>query len=236
MHQQTLLTSHDVAVFQHPLYWYSVPPLLKQWMDLVLEHGWAYGSTGRALEGKMLQVATTAGGRAGAYGPDGLNRFTFEECLRPIEATARLCRMSYQAPCLTAAVIAVPIAKRLGLGSVLGYLIASVVIGPSVLGFVGAEGQDVMHATEFGVVMMLFVIGLELEPALLWRLRRALIGLGGAQVLLTGGAITLAAPVVGLDWRPALAIGLTLALSSTAIVPQTLQEKGWMRAKDRSRS
>ena len=98
MHEQTLLTSHDVVVFQHPLYWYSVPPLLKQWMDLVLEHGWAYGSTGRALEGKVLQVATTAGGGASAYGPDGINRFTFEEFLRPIEATARLCRMSYRAP------------------------------------------------------------------------------------------------------------------------------------------
>lgn len=130
---------------------------------------------------------------------------------------------------LAAAVIAVPVAKRLGLGSVLGYLIAGVLIGPSVLGFVGAEGQDVMHAAEFGVVMMLFVIGLELEPALLWRLRGALVGLGGSQVVLTAAAVMLAGLAVGLAWRPALAAGLILALSSTAIVLQTLQEKGWMR-------
>jgi monovalent cation:proton antiporter-2 (CPA2) family protein len=130
---------------------------------------------------------------------------------------------------LAAAVIAVPIAKRLGLGSVLGYLIAGVVIGPAVLGFVGAEGQDVMHAAEFGVVMMLFVIGLELEPALLWRLRGALLGLGGSQVLLTTAAVAGIALAVGQPWRAAVAIGLILALSSTAIVLQTLQEKGWMR-------
>jgi glutathione-regulated potassium-efflux system ancillary protein KefG len=97
-YEQALLGAHDVVVFQHPLYWYAVPPLLKQWMDLVLEHGWAYGSAGRALEGKVLQVATTAGGRAAAYGPEGVNRFTFEEFLRPIEATARLCRMAYRPP------------------------------------------------------------------------------------------------------------------------------------------
>lgn len=130
---------------------------------------------------------------------------------------------------LAAAVIAVPIARRLGLGSVLGYLLAGVVIGPAVLGFVGAEGQDVMHAAEFGVVMMLFVIGLELEPALLWRLRGALLGLGGAQVALTAAVVAGIAMAVGQEWRPATAIGLILALSSTAIVLQTLQEKQLMR-------
>ena len=71
---------------------------------------------------------------------------------------------------LTAAVVSVPIAKRIGLGSVLGYLIAGVVIGPAVLGLIGEEGQDIMHFAEFGVVMMLFVIGLELEPSLLWKM------------------------------------------------------------------
>ncbi len=130
---------------------------------------------------------------------------------------------------LAAAVVAVPIAKRFGLGSVLGYLIAGVVIGPSVLGFVGAERQDVMHAAEFGVVMMLFVIGLELEPALLWRLRGALLGLGGLQVLGTTVAAGGIAMALGLPWSQALAVGLILALSSTAIVLQTLQEKGWMK-------
>jgi monovalent cation:proton antiporter-2 (CPA2) family protein len=130
---------------------------------------------------------------------------------------------------LAAAVISVPLAKRLGLGSVLGYLIAGVLIGPAVLGFVGAEGQDVMHAAEFGVVMMLFVIGLELEPALLWRLRGVLMGLGGSQVVLTALLVMGAGLALGQGWRPALAIGLILALSSTAIVLQTLQEKGWMK-------
>ena len=130
---------------------------------------------------------------------------------------------------LAAAVISVPLAKRFGLGSVLGYLIAGVLIGPAVLGFVGAEGQDVMHAAEFGVVMMLFVIGLELEPALLWRLRGALLGLGGSQVVLTALLVMGAGLALGQAWRPALAIGLILALSSTAIVLQTLQEKGWMK-------
>ena len=129
---------------------------------------------------------------------------------------------------LAAAVVAVPLAKRAGLGSVLGYLIAGVVIGPSVLGFVGAEGQDVMHAAEFGVVMMLFVVGLELEPALLWRLRGALLGLGAAQVVGTAAVLTAAGVLAGVEWRVALAAGLILAMSSTAIVLQTLQEKGWM--------
>src|SRR3989337_1645297 len=86
---------------------------------------------------------------------------------------------------LASAVIFVPIAKRLGLGSVLGYLIAGIIIGPFVLGFIGREGQDIMHFAEFGVVMMLFLIGLELEPQLLWKLRKAILGLGGLQVILT---------------------------------------------------
>ena len=81
---------------------------------------------------------------------------------------------------LGAAVLSVPIAKRLGLGSVLGYLLAGVAIGPFVLGFVGHEGHGVMHFAEFGVVMMLFLVGLELRPAMLWQLRRPILGLGGA--------------------------------------------------------
>jgi len=82
---------------------------------------------------------------------------------------------------LCAAVIFVPIAKRLGLGAVLGYLVAGVIIGPFVLGLVGTEGHHVMHFAEFGVVMMLFVVGLELRPALLWQLRRPILGLGGSR-------------------------------------------------------
>jgi monovalent cation:proton antiporter-2 (CPA2) family protein len=130
---------------------------------------------------------------------------------------------------LAAAVVSVPIAKRLGLGSVLGYLIAGIAIGPFVLGLVGEEGQDVLHFAEFGVVMMLFLIGLELQPSLLWRLRSSILGLGGLQVGATGAVITAIAIAVGLDLRSGLAVGLILSLSSTAIVLQTLQEKGLMK-------
>jgi CPA2 family monovalent cation:H+ antiporter-2/glutathione-regulated potassium-efflux system ancillary protein KefC/glutathione-regulated potassium-efflux system protein KefB len=131
---------------------------------------------------------------------------------------------------LAAAVVAVPVAKKLGLGSVLGYLIAGVLIGPYLLGFVGEEGQDVMHFAEFGVVMMLFLVGLELQPSLLWKLRAPILGLGGIQVVATAAVITLIVLLVtNLVWQMALAIGLTLALSSTAIVLQTLSEKGLLK-------
>lgn len=131
---------------------------------------------------------------------------------------------------LTAAVVSVPIAKRIGLGSVLGYLIAGVIIGPAVLGLIGEEGQDIMHFAEFGVVMMLFVIGLELEPALLWRMRNSIIGLGGLQVTITSTIIFLIAFAIGLPWQASLALGMTLSLSSTAIVLQTMNEKGLMKS------
>ena len=233
--------AHDVVVVQHPFYWYSTPALVKQWEDLVLEHGWAYGTGGTALRGKQWLSAITTGGRE-----DGLPARTastasrsascsrrsnrppacaaWTSC-RPSSCTARIVsttrhraggprlpprrrgparpatrpgRGAAAAPAqrrprrdradlrpemhaegffaqafvyLAAAVVAVPIAKRLGLGSVLGYLLAGVAIGPFGLGFVGSEGQDVMHFAEFGVVMMLFLVGLELEPTLLWRLR-----------------------------------------------------------------
>lgn len=127
---------------------------------------------------------------------------------------------------LLAAVISVAIAKRAGLSAVLGYLVAGMVIGPFGLGLVGEEGADVMHFAEFGVVMMLFLIGLELRPSLLWRLKGPILGLGGGQVVLTAAAIFGIAVFVGLNWQSALAIGLALALSSTAIVLQGLQEKG----------
>ena len=96
--EQALLVAHDVVVLHHPFYWYSTPPLVKQWEDLVLEHGWAYGSAGRMLEGKRLLSVVTLGGGAAAYGPEGLNRFTVRQLLAPIEQTARLCRMTYLPP------------------------------------------------------------------------------------------------------------------------------------------
>ncbi|MEO0938507.1 MAG: monovalent cation:proton antiporter-2 (CPA2) family protein [Pseudomonadota bacterium] len=130
---------------------------------------------------------------------------------------------------LAAAVIAVPIAARLGFGSVLGYLAAGILIGP-VLGLVGAETEDLQHFAEFGVVMMLFIIGLELEPRALWAMREKLVGLGGLQVTLSTAAIMGVAMAYGQAWPAALAIGLSLSLSSTAIVLQTLSEKGLMQS------
>ena len=126
---------------------------------------------------------------------------------------------------LGAMVIAVPLSVRCGLGSVLGYLIAGIMIGP-VLGLVGAETQDLQHFAEFGVVLMLFVIGLELDPRTLWDMRQKLIGLGGFQVTLTTLAVCAGAMILGLNWQMGLAVGLIFALSSTAIVLQTLSEKG----------
>lgn len=129
---------------------------------------------------------------------------------------------------LAAAVVFIPIAKKLGLGSVLGYLLAGVVIGPSLMGFIGSEGQDLMHFAEFGVVMMLFLIGIELEPALLWNLRAPILGLGGLQVLITTAAVAALALLLGQPLNAALALGMILSLSSTAIVLQSLKEKGQM--------
>ncbi len=85
-------------MFQHPFYWYSMPPLLKQWVDLVLEHGWAYGEEGTKLRGKVTLHAVTAGGSESAYGPDGYNRFRVRELTRHFEQTATLCNMVYLAP------------------------------------------------------------------------------------------------------------------------------------------
>ncbi len=126
---------------------------------------------------------------------------------------------------LIAAVIAVPIAKRLGLGSVLGYLIAGVIIGP-ITGLVGDETTTIQHFAEFGVVMMLFLVGLELEPKMLWGMRHKLLGLGGLQVGGTAAAVMGIALLFGQPLSIALTIGLIFSLSSTAIVLQTFNEKG----------
>lgn len=96
--EQELLAAHDVVVVQFPLYWYSTPALLKQWEDLVLEHGWAYGREGRALRGKRWLSVVSAGGGEAAYQPDGLNRRTLRDFLAPLEQTARLCGMTYLPP------------------------------------------------------------------------------------------------------------------------------------------
>lgn len=130
---------------------------------------------------------------------------------------------------LGAAVVIVPLAARLGLGSVLGYLAAGILVGP-VLNLTGGEAKDLQHVAEFGVVMMLFLIGLELEPRLLWEMRTRLLGLGGAQVALTIAAIGGVLAAAGHPWQTALALGMILSVSSTAIVLQTLSEKGLMRS------
>ena len=125
---------------------------------------------------------------------------------------------------LLAAVICVPLAKRLGLGSVLGYLIAGVIIGP-LTGLVGDETNTIQHFAEFGVVMMLFVVGLELSPKALWNMRNRLISLGGLQIGLTTLIITVLGMALGFPWQPSLVVGLIFSLSSTAIVMQSFAEK-----------
>jgi CPA2 family monovalent cation:H+ antiporter-2 len=125
---------------------------------------------------------------------------------------------------LAAALIAVPISQRLGFGSVLGYLAAGMAIGPA-LGLVGSESEHVREYAEFGVVLMLFLIGLEMQPRMLWELRHRLVGLGGLQVVVTLVALALVARATGLPWNQAVAVGIILSLSSTAIVMQTLAEK-----------
>ena len=132
---------------------------------------------------------------------------------------------------LGAAVVSVPIAKRLGLGSVLGYLLAGVLIGPHVFRFIGDARGDVMSVAEFGVVMMLFLVGLELRPNLLWRLRGPIFGSGTLQVVLTSAVCAVLALCFHLAIGPAIAVGLILSDSSTAIAVQSLAEKGWLNTK-----
>lgn len=131
---------------------------------------------------------------------------------------------------LATMVVAVPISARLGLGSVLGYLVAGILIGP-VLGLAGSAGDvaDLQHFAEFGVVMMLFLIGLELEPKQLWAMRKRLVGLGGMQILGTTVALFMLGLLLNQTWQVALTLGLILSLSSTAIVLQTLSEKRLMQ-------
>jgi len=129
-----------------------------------------------------------------------------------------------------AAILCVPLAKRVGMGSVLGYLMAGILVGPFLFGFIGKEGQDIMHFAEFGVVMMLFLVGLELEPQKLWNLRRQIFGTGLSQVLLTGIAVTTMGILLGFRWESSLAVGMSVAMSSTAIVLQSMKEKKMMNS------
>lgn len=129
---------------------------------------------------------------------------------------------------LTGAIICVSIAKRLGLSSVIGYLLAGVLIGPYVLGFIGNEGEDILHFAEFGVVMMLFLIGLEIEPKNFWNMRKTILGMGCLQVAGTMLLSYILFTLLGFEWKVALVISMAVALSSTAIAMQTIKEKGLM--------
>jgi hypothetical protein len=243
-------------VLLHPIQWYSMPALMKLWVDDVLTHGWAYGRSGTALRGKDLWLVATTGGPETSYHPQGYNRYFFDAFLPPYEQTAALCGMRFLPPLLFhgahraheteiaahatvfadrlrthpnwpelddlphlrglrrarrrpspahrpgasglmehapawlsssliylgAAVIVVPAVARLGLGSILGYLAAGIAIGPWGFGLV-SNVEDILHFAEFGVVLMLFLVGLELEPRRLWNLRRPIFGWGSAQVL-----------------------------------------------------
>ena len=126
---------------------------------------------------------------------------------------------------LGAALVMVPLVRRLGLSSVVGYILGGVIIGPFVLKLAGRETDNIMHATEFGVVMLLFIVGLELEPRKFWSMRKRILGLGLSQVLLTVGLLLGIFLLAGWKLNQALAISLCLSLSSTAIVLQMLQEK-----------
>jgi CPA2 family monovalent cation:H+ antiporter-2 len=132
---------------------------------------------------------------------------------------------------LATAMVFVPLARKLGMGSVLGYLLGGITIGPFFLGFVGQEGKDIMHFAEFGVVMMLFLVGLELEPAGFWRMRKLIVGTGALQLCGTAALFFAVLLAVGFSWQSALACGLALSMSSTAIVMQTLREKGLTRTE-----
>ena len=128
---------------------------------------------------------------------------------------------------LLAAVICVPIAKKIGLSSILGYLFAGILIGPFVLHLIGQEGQDIMRFAEFGIVMMLFLIGLEMEPRKFWRMRKVFIGMGSLQLFGTSIVLFILFLIfLDWNWKTAMAIALTLSLSSSVIVLQTLAEKG----------
>jgi monovalent cation:proton antiporter-2 (CPA2) family protein len=132
---------------------------------------------------------------------------------------------------LAAASIMVPLTSRFKLGSVIGYLVVGILIGPFGLKLIG-NAQQIMHFAEFGVIMMLFLIGLELEPQKLWKLRNLIVGLGGLQVLITTAALTSIGICMGYDWRASLALSMALTLSSTALVLQMLHEKNLMKTTE----
>jgi glutathione-regulated potassium-efflux system protein KefB len=134
---------------------------------------------------------------------------------------------------LAALAVAAPLARALKIGAVLGYLLVGVLIGPYGIRseFTGEQAKQILHIAEFGIVLLLFIIGLELRPKRLWSMRRAVFGLGGAQVAITGSILALIAILFGLNWQTALFCGLALALSSTAFALQVMEETGELSAR-----
>ncbi|WP_313081536.1 glutathione-regulated potassium-efflux system protein KefB [Atlantibacter sp.] len=131
---------------------------------------------------------------------------------------------------LFAAVVAVPLAARLGIGAVLGYLLAGIAIGPWGLGFI-SDVDEILHFSELGVVFLMFIIGLELNPAKLWQLRRSIFGVGAAQVLLSAGILAVLLMLTNFSWQAAIVGGIGLAMSSTAMALQLMREKGMNRSE-----
>ncbi|MDF3008638.1 MAG: potassium transporter [Enterobacter kobei] len=129
---------------------------------------------------------------------------------------------------LFAAVVAVPLAARLGIGAVLGYLLAGIAIGPWGLGFI-SDVDEILHFSELGVVFLMFIIGLELNPSKLWQLRRSIFGIGAAQVLLSAAILAGLLMLTEFSWQAAVIGGLGLAMSSTAMALQLMRDKGMNR-------
>ncbi len=130
---------------------------------------------------------------------------------------------------LLAIVTSAPIAKKLGLGSILGFLLVGAFIGPAAWGLIGGAGESVKHFAEFGVIMMLYLVGLELEPAKLWALRKHIFGLGLLQITGTAVVITAASLLVAREGREAIIFSVIFAMSSTAIILQSLEERGFLK-------
>ncbi len=274
-HEQELLREHDVIVFQHPLYTYSCPALLKEWLDRVLSRGFASGVGGNQLAGKYWRSVITTGEpesglpsrraeplpderHSAAVRTDGRHvPYALAEpdhCLLGAQATAAgtgkpcqsLRRMAGVTPAarrplmegstlllagvlfLFAAVVAVPLAARLGIGAVLGYLLAGIAIGPWGLGFI-SDVDEILHFSELGVVFLMFIIGLELNPAKLWELRRSIFGVGAAQVLLSAAILGGLLMLTHFAWQAAVIGGIGLAMSSTAMALQLMRDKGMNR-------
>ncbi len=145
--EQARLLDHDVILFQFPLYWYSTPSLLKEWQDLVLQHGFAYGHEGDKLQGKTLMLAITAGGSDDAYTPNGYQHYPIRAFLTPIEQTARLCRMAFSTPYILYAALKADVAEEIEEHAI-GYVRLLSAIRDDIYDFPSAESYDVITSDD----------------------------------------------------------------------------------------